>query len=192
MLGSVQPRLPARLACYAVILLAVGLAESAFGRVLSCQCGELRLWISDVWSEHNSQHLFDPYSFSHLLHGVIFFWLLALCGLRRELALVIGSLLEGIWEVLENSPLIIDRYRAVTMAQGYVGDSIVNSMGDLLSCLAGMELARRIGFRWSIALFVATEVTMLVLVRDCLLFNIIMLIYPLDWIRDWQLSAKPV
>lgn len=160
------------------------------GRRWWCACGQPYVWSGDIWSPHNSQHPFDPYSLTHVLHGVVYAGLLAWAiprlspGWRLWLALSI----EALWELLENSNFIIQRYRAATLAFGYQGDTIVNSLGDILSCGVGFTLARRLGFRGSVALFVAIEVVLLVWIRDSLLLNVVMLIHPLDVIKAWQIG----
>ena len=158
------------------------------GRVWWCECATPTLFVSDPATRHNSQHVFDWYSFSHVLHGVIFFWLL--WPLRRRLSLAwrvaIAVLVEAVWEVLENTPAVIDRYRTATAALGYEGDSVVNSVGDILFCAAGFFLAGGIGWRWSITLFVVLEFTMLAFIRDNLALNVLMLLYPLEGVRAWQ------
>jgi hypothetical protein len=158
------------------------------GRVWWCACGQWALWWGDVNSPHNSQHPFDPYSFTHILHGVIACGVLALLAprlaTRWQLCLVVAY--AALWEVFENTDFVIDRYRAVTMAYGYRGDSIANSLGDILSCAVGFLLARRLGLWWSVALFVAIEVMLLLWIRDSLLLNIVMLIHPFDAIKAWQ------
>jgi hypothetical protein len=158
------------------------------GRVWWCACGQSNLWAGDPQSSHSSQHLFDPYSFTHILHGVLIWGLLAwgLPRLSPTWALPLAVFLEAGWEILENSPFIIERYRTATIALGYEGDSIVNSLGDIFSCSLGFVVARRIGWRWSVALVVATELILLFWIRDNLLLNIVMLIWPIDAIRSWQ------
>jgi hypothetical protein len=166
---------------------AVGLALQ--GRHLLCTCGHLYLWTSEAWGPNNSQHLFDPYSLTHVLHGVVLWWALAplagkLTGVGRGL-LALG--VEAAWEVFENSAFVIDRYREAA-ALGYTGDTIVNSLADIVCCLAGLVLAQRIGWRWSTAVFVAVEVALLVSIRDSLLLNVAMLVYPIDEVRAWQVG----
>jgi hypothetical protein len=158
------------------------------GRRWWCACRTPTPFSTDPGSRHNSQHLLDPYSFSHLLHGLIFFGCLRLLAPRASagLTLVVALTIEAGWEILENSPLIIARYRAATAAVGYTGDSIVNSTGDVLSCALGFWLAAKLGWRWSAAVLVAIELIMLALIRDNLTLNVIMLLYPLDAIRQWQ------
>jgi hypothetical protein len=175
------------LATFLIVLLTV-IVLRLEGRVWWCACGHANLWAGDPQSAHSSQHLFDPYSFTHILHGVLIcgIFALGLPRLDRAWALPLAVLLEAGWEILENSPLIIDRYRTATIALGYTGDSIINSLGDILSCSLGFLVARRIGWRWSIALVVATELILLFWIRDNLFLNIVMLIWPIDAIRTWQ------
>ncbi len=159
-------------------------------RVLFCGCGSLSPWISDVDSRHCSQHLFDAYSASHVLHGVLFFGVL--WGLRGRWSpgwrLWACVALEAGWEVLENSPMVIDRYRTATIALGYTGDSIVNSLFDVVSCVVGYWIASRSTWLWSVAFFAAVELVMLVSIRDSLSLNVLMLVYPLEVVKQWQLK----
>ena len=162
------------------------------GRLWICSCGQIYLWTGNVWSSDNSQHLFDPYSFSHLLHGVVFLWALA-WTIPRLLSplwsLWLALTVESGWEVFENSAFVINRYRETTASLGYEGDTIVNSLGDIFICGVGFVLAYYIGFRRSLALFVIVEVTMLFWIRDSLILNVIMLIYPIEAIKVWQLGG---
>jgi len=158
------------------------------GRIWWCACGRHNLWAGDIWSAHNSQHLFDPYSFTHVLHGVIFCglvsWLLPRLPVSWKLFVTI--LIEAGWELLENSRFIIQRYREATMALGYEGDSITNSVGDIVCCTLGFLLARYLGLRWSAVLFVVTELVLLFWIRDNLTLNVLMLVCPVDAIKAWQ------
>jgi hypothetical protein len=158
------------------------------GRLWWCSCGQADLWWGDIHSEHCSQHLFDPYSFTHVLHGVAFCGILAwtLPRLAPIWRLWLTILIESLWELLENSQLVIQRYRASTIALGYEGDSIVNSLSDILCCAAGFIIARRLGLRRSIAVFVLTELILLYWIRDNLTLNVLMLICPIDAIKAWQ------
>jgi hypothetical protein len=158
------------------------------GRIWWCACRTPTPFSTEVQSSHNSQHLFDPYSFSHLLHGIIFSWCLRLIVPRIAVGwrVFIAMFVEAAWEILENSPLIIERYRAATASLGYTGDSIVNSAGDVVSCAAGLVFARLVGWKWAAALFVAVELIMLWLIRDNLTLNVLMLLWPIDAIRQWQ------
>jgi Protein of unknown function (DUF2585) len=160
------------------------------GRVWWCRVGDLSPWSSDIWTAHNSQHLFDPYTFTHILHGVLYFWMADFIfremPLRWKFFLVV--LVECSWELLENSNFIIERYRAATISLDYYGDSILNSLGDVLSCVLGAFLAYKLKFRRSLAYFVLTEIVLLFWIRDNLTLNIIMLIYPIEAIKNWQMG----
>lgn len=158
------------------------------GRLWLCSCGQFFLWVGEAWSSDTSQHLFDPYSFTHVLHGFIFCWLIGWFAPRLSWAwqLWLAVAAEAVWEVVENSELVIQRYREGTAALGYFGDTIVNSLGDILMCGFGFVLARYLGFGRSLVLFVAVEVMLLFWIRDSLLLNVVMLIYPVEWIKQWQ------
>jgi hypothetical protein len=159
------------------------------GRLWICSCGQILIWSGNVCSSDNSQHFLDQYSFTHLLHGFVYCWLLAwvaprLLPIRRFwLALCI----ESLWEVIENSDFIIQRYRETTAALGYQGDTVVNSLGDILSCAAGFMIARQLGPRRSLALFVVIEVVLVIWIRDSLILEVLMLIYPINAIKAWQM-----
>ena len=157
------------------------------GRIWWCACGSPNP-ISLRIDQHNSQHLFDAYSFSHVLHGVLFFGGLWLFRKRIPLAwrAAIAACIEIGWEVLENSPIIINRYREATVSLGYSGDSIFNSLGDFLSFMAGFYFARKLGLWWSIGFFLVVELLMLWLIRDNLTLNVLMLLWPIDAIKKWQ------
>ena len=163
------------------------------GRLWICACGQIYVWVGDIWSSDNSQHLFDPYSFTHLLHGVVFF--LALTWLWPQLAtiwrLVLAIAIESTWEVAENSAFIINRYREATAALGYEGDTIVNSLGDIFICAVGFWLAYTLGVRRSIILFIVTELILTLWIRDSLILSVLMLIYPIETIKVWQLGLAP-
>ena len=160
------------------------------GRLWICSCGYLLAWAGNIWSADNSQHLLDPYSFTHLLHGLIFFWLLAWFVPWMPMAwrYLSAVAIEALWEVVENSAFMIDRYREATVALGYTGDTIINSLSDMLICAVGFLLASQIGLRRSLVLFVMVEVTLTLWIRDSLLLNIIMLIHPVDMIKTWQMG----
>jgi hypothetical protein len=161
------------------------------GRIWFCKCGELLFVIADAYSSHTSQHLFDPYSLSHVQHGLAFYWGLMWLAPRWswQARLVASTAIEAAWEMIENSAFVINRYREATAALGYTGDSVVNVMGDVLSCVVGFAVARRLGWRGSLALFTVLEVGMVIAIRDSLLLNILMLFYPLEAIKQWQMGA---
>jgi hypothetical protein len=171
-----------------IIMAATALLLRGQGRLWWCACQRLLLWTSNAWGSDNSQHLFDPYSFTHVLHGFIFCGLLAwgVPRLSADWRLCLAVLVEAAWEVLENSDFVIRRYREATAALGYEGDTVVNSLGDILACGLGFVVARRLGFRLSLAMFVATEVVLLLWIRDSLTLNVLMLIYPVEGIKTWQ------
>lgn len=178
----------------AIILAAIATVLVAMKRPLICQCGTVKLWHGVVQSAENSQHLADWYSFSHVIHGLLFYaaahflwrrWKL-FGGAPAPAALPIAVAFEGFWELLENSPAIIDRYRAVTVSFGYVGDSIVNSLADIGWMVVGFLLAARLPVWASVALAVAFELFTLAMIRDNLTLNVLMLAWPLDAVRDWQ------
>ncbi|MEM9701226.1 MAG: DUF2585 family protein, partial [Planctomycetota bacterium] len=178
------------------ILMTIGLRMP--GRVWIDDSG-VRAFVASPDSPETSQHLADPYTFTHLLHGVVLFWPLTWAARRRlperwrafpggavSAAFVFCAVLEAGWELLENSTAVINRYRANTAALGYSGDAIVNSLGDLVACLAGFLLARQIGGKASAALFLAVELALLVAIRDGLLLSVVMLAVPLEGLQAWQ------
>lgn len=160
----------------------------ALGRVPICTCGTIKLWHGVVNSSENSQHIFDWYSFSHVLHGFLFY-LLAWIVLPRAplmLRLLLAIAVEGSWEILENTDFIINRYRAETISLDYYGDSIINSVFDTVSMIAGFLFASQFPVWLVIALAAFIEVGLAWWIRDNLSLNVIMLIHPLDVIRHWQ------
>ena len=161
------------------------------GRLWICSCGYVLPWTNEYWGSNTSQHLLDPASFTHLLHGFVLCGLVALVVPRVSVAwrLWMAVSIEVGWEVLENSPFVIQRYREGTAAFGYHGDTVVNSAGDVLSCALGFLLARRLGFWRSLAVFLAVEGVLAVWIRDGLLLNVVMLIYPIDAIEAWQAAG---
>ncbi len=158
------------------------------GRIWWCPAGDYYPWSFDIWTQHNSQHFIDPYSFTHVLHGIIEFWLIGLIFWKMPMVwrLVLALFIETTWEVVENTNYMINRYREETISLNYFGDSIINSLADIVCCGLGFAIAYKVRFLWSLAIFVATEAILLFTIRDSLVVNIIMLIYPLEAIKQWQ------
>lgn len=159
------------------------------GRLWICACGRVELWSGNICSSDNSQHFLDPYSFTHVLHGFAFFWLILWLArrLRPGWQLALAVLAEAAWEVFENTNFIIDRYRSQTAALGYTGDTVINSFGDTLCCLVGFLIARRLGFGRSLIVFMLLELILILWIRDSLLLEIVMLIFSIDAIKALQM-----
>jgi len=176
------------LVAIAILLVGFWLALWLLGRQFTSDSG-FGVW-TGAWTENTSQWVADPYTFSHLLHGIFFYWLLL--PLRSRLAVwprfLIACLIEAGWEILENTPLIIDRYRAATASLDYYGDSILNSTFDLVAAMLGFWLAWKFNWKWVLLGVVAIELLLAYFVRDNLTLNILMLFYPLEGIKEWQMS----
>ncbi len=172
------------------VMAAAAATEALQGRVWWCQAGDYAPWAWNIWSTHNSQHIIDPYSFTHVLHGILEFWLIGLVFRRVPLVwrMLIAVAIEGSWEIAENTSYVINRYREATISLDYFGDSIINSMSDIVCCATGYLIAYKLRFWKSFALFVITEMILIVTIHDSLIINIIMLVYPLDAIKRWQLG----
>ena len=168
--------------------------ELWMGRPLLGPDGKFGWWEGNIWSSENSQRLVDAYSFSHIIHGILFYAFLWLVARKTSLScrFLTAAFLEAFWEVLENSPLIINRYREVTISLGYVGDSVLNSCSDILMMALGFWFAYRARLWTSIALVFVLEVGCLLWVRDNLTLNLIMLIHPIDAIKAWQSAGRPL
>lgn len=172
----------------ASVLLLAALVLRLEGRPWWCACRQPTPFSLDASGPHNSQHLLDPYSLTHFVKGLLccglVFWVLPKFPWTWGLLLAIG--LEAAWEVIENSPLVIERYRTATIAAGYQGDTLVNSLGDIVSTGVGFLLARRLGLWWSAAMVVTIEVLLVLWIRDNLTLTIVMLMIPLDAVKNWQ------
>ena len=171
-----------------LMLIATALVEHLQGRLWKCECPSV-VWTSDAWSSQTSQLFFDPYSFTHLLHGFMFAGVLGLLikNISRTWRFVVAIAIECGWEMIENSNTVIDRYREATAALGYHGDSVLNSLGDIFCCGLGFIVAARLGWRWGIAMFVAVELALTLWIRDSLLLEILMLIHPVAAVKNWQM-----
>ena len=171
-----------------MVFASVAIVEWSFGRSLLGPDSKFGWWDNNIWGNENSQRVADVYSFSHIIHGIIFYFFLWL--FTRKLPLkyrfLIALIVEAGWELLENSPIIINRYREATIALGYVGDSILNSVSDVGMVVIGFLIARYSKIWVSIGLIVVLELGCLFWVRDNLTLNVLMLVHPVQSVRDWQ------
>ncbi len=173
------------------LLLAMAVWLLWIGREPICTCGVIKLWHGETMSSENSQHLSDWYTPSHILHGLLFYAGLWMVARRVSVPwrLTIATFIEVAWEIVENSDAIIERYRAVTISLDYFGDSVVNSVADVAAMWVGFWLAGRLPLWASVAIVFLFEGITMWVIRDGLALNIIMLLYPLDLIRDWQAAG---
>lgn len=170
------------------IMVVQALVLHLMGRVWICSCGTVRLWVGDMASAELSQQMFDWYTASHIVHGILFYGLLRLLlpRLPGPLRLVIAVGLEVAWEIAENSPWVIEAYRQQAMAAGYVGDSILNSLLDTVAMMTGFALARLLPWKATVALVLVLEIGVGALVRDNLTLNILNFIHRFPAIEAWQ------
>ena len=177
----------------AALVGAAGVILLQMGQVPICKCGYVKLWHGIVFSSENSQHISDWYTFSHIIHGFAFYGLLWLAGRHWPLGvrLLVAIVIEAGWEIFENTDLVISRYREVTISLDYYGDSVLNSVADILAMIGGFFAAARWPVWVVVALVAVLELFVVYNIRDNLTLNIVMLLYPLDAIRDWQ-SQLPV
>ena len=177
----------------AAVIAAAAVTLFSMGQVPICKCGYVKMWHGVVFSSENSQHISDWYTPSHVIHGCAFYGLLWLVGRRWPLGLrlVLAIVIESGWEIFENTDMVINRYREVTISLDYFGDSVLNSVCDILAMVAGFVIASRVPVWLTVTLVVALELLVLYFIRDNLTLNIIMLLYPLDAIKNWQAAAAP-
>lgn len=189
---TAAPPIPRRywLIAFAIALV-TGLILWWMGRPLICTCGEVKFWVSEVHGPDNSQHLADWYAPSHIIHGFLFYgfaWLF-LRGNPPGDRLLSAIIIESAWEILENSQWVIDRYRESTMALGYNGDSVLNSLADIGWMILGFALARRLPVWATILIALTFEVATLLIIRDNLTLNVLMLLAPIESVAKWQSGA---
>lgn len=180
-------------AAFIAVFALTGGIELWMGRLPLGPDGKFGLWDGNIWSGENSQRVADPYSFSHLVHGILFYGVLWLVARRVPVRhrLLMALAVEAGWELLENSPLIINRYREATIALGYAGDSVLNSLSDILMMTLGFLFAYRARPWMSVVAVILMEAGCALWVRDNLTLNIIMLIHPIEAIKHWQLAGQP-
>ncbi len=181
------------LAALVLMVITAGV-ELGMGRLVLGPDGRFGLWESDIWSSEQSQRVADPYTFSHTIHGMLFYGFLWLVARKMPLRYrFIGALLlEASWEILENSPLIINRYREVTISLGYVGDSILNSLSDIVFAGMGFVFAWRARVWVTVLVILTMEIGTALWVRDNLTLNVIMLVHPVEAIKAWQSAGRPL
>jgi hypothetical protein len=185
------PRLCVLLTALVIVLFAAALY--VMGQPLICACDFVKLWHGVVVSSENSQHVSDWYTFSHVIHGFVFYWILLLVSrklpMSRTLRLLLAVFVEVSWELFENTDFIINRYRETTISLDYYGDSIINSVFDVLFMIVGFVMAYRLPTSVVIVLALLMEIVVGISIRDNLTLNVIMLLYPFEFIKTWQLGG---
>jgi hypothetical protein len=172
------------------IIAAAGLSIYLMGHPLICKCGYMKLWHFDVMSAENSQHLIDWYTPSHLIHGFLFYWALWLLSrvlpLSFAMRLILAVAIEAAWEVIENTDFVINHYREMTISLDYYGDSVVNSVSDILVMMLGYFMAARLPVWLTVTIAIALELFVGAMIRDNLTLNVLMFVWPLDAVLNWQ------
>ena len=185
--------MPARRTAIAAIAILAAAAAIllAMGRNAICACGAVDLWIGARDSPRTSQMLADWYSLSHVVHGLLFYAALWLVARRSPIGLrfLAALFVEAAWEVIENTPFVIDRYRETTAALGYTGDSVINSLSDITMMGLGFLAARKLPVWSSIVLLLVLEIVPLFVIRDNLALNILNLLAPVPAIAAWQAAG---
>jgi len=172
------------------ILAFTALVELRLGRLPFCKCGIIRFWSGDIWSNQASQQFTDPYTLTHIIHGVLWYvlvWWIAGKRLSAGGRFLAAVLIESAWEIFENTDFVIQRYRTVTISLDYYGDSVFNSMGDIIAMMSGYFLASKLPVRVTVVSALLLDLFLLFWYRDSLALNILMLIYPVDAIKNWQM-----
>jgi hypothetical protein len=187
--GDIIRSLGARhLALTAAVVALAALILLLMGRIPICECGYVKLWHGVTMSSENSQHLSDWYAPSHIIHGFVFYGILWLVARRQSIGvrLILATIVESAWEIIENTDWIINRYRETTISLDYYGDSVINSTFDILFMVVGFVLAARLPVWATVAIALVLELYVGYMIRDNLALNVIMLLWPLQSIRDWQ------
>jgi hypothetical protein len=172
------------------IILAAALALYLMGHPLICKCGYVKLWHFNVVSAENSQHLIDWYTPSHLIHGFLFYgalWLLSrFVPLSFAMRLILAVAIEAAWEVIENTDFVINHYREMTISLDYYGDSVINSVSDILVMVLGYFMAARLPVWLTVTIAIALELFVGAMIRDNLTLNVLSFVWPVDAVLNWQ------
>jgi hypothetical protein len=171
-----------------LILLTTTLVLVLMDRNNICECGYVKLWHGIIFSSENSQHLTDPYTFTHIVHGLLLYAIIQLVLKKWSFSakLLLAIFLESAWEIVENTSFVIEHYRAVTISLDYYGDSVINSLSDIIAAIVGFLIAYKVKVWQSVAIFFIVELVLLWFIRDNLTLNIIMLFFPIEAIKQWQ------